>query len=272
MRSTHGVVGLFLLAVGGSKDFNGRFPGIDEAVGGMGAFGTNSENRQAADVALEEKQVRSWLCAGQSFSSAEAAEGDFEVVRGPEGWGLGLEIGGRVMDINLGGDNPTQGNLILSASETMNDDDDDYDDDDDDDEDGGDDDDDDDDDDDLTLIEQGWYDDVRSPGGFTAFAWQLGERDLFLAEAELLCATRFATAGPNTRTSQMFINYKDNAFLDKQGFAPIGEVMGDGMEVAEKFYKGYGEQPNQGLITSKGNAYLDTFPKLTKITKATISS
>ena len=78
----------------------------------------------------------------------------------------------------------------------------------------------------------------------------------------------FAMAGPNTRTTQLFVNYGNNARLDSMGFTPFGKVV-SGMEIVDGLYKGYGEGapagagPEQGRAQSEGNAYLKKdFPKL----------
>jgi peptidyl-prolyl cis-trans isomerase A (cyclophilin A) len=80
----------------------------------------------------------------------------------------------------------------------------------------------------------------------------------------------FATAGPNTRTTQLFINFGNNAGLDRQGFAPFGTVT-DGMDVVDKINPGYGERPDQQRITEEGDAYLvKNFPMIDKIKMAKI--
>lgn len=80
----------------------------------------------------------------------------------------------------------------------------------------------------------------------------------------------FATAGPNTRTTQLFINFGNNTFLDSQGFSPFGKVT-SGMDVVKNLYSGYGERPDQGSITALGKAYLDkNFPNIDSIKSATI--
>jgi peptidyl-prolyl cis-trans isomerase A (cyclophilin A) len=80
----------------------------------------------------------------------------------------------------------------------------------------------------------------------------------------------FASAGPDTRTTQVFINFGDNARLDKMGFSPFGKVV-SGMNAVMKIYAGYGEEPSQDEIAAKGKAYLDkSFPRLDRITSTTI--
>jgi peptidyl-prolyl cis-trans isomerase A (cyclophilin A) len=90
--------------------------------------------------------------------------------------------------------------------------------------------------------------------------------------------TYAAASGPNTRTTQLFFNLKDNSdSLDATGFAPIGKVI-TGLDIVESLYGGYGDMPSQGghgpdptLIQAQGNAYLDShFPRLDYINKATI--
>src|SRR5579859_5165850 len=86
----------------------------------------------------------------------------------------------------------------------------------------------------------------------------------------------FATGGPNTRTTQVFINFGDNSRLDSTGFSPFGQVI-EGMDVVDKLYSGYGEGapsgagPDQERIQAEGKAYLDKeFPKLDSIKSAVI--
>jgi peptidyl-prolyl cis-trans isomerase A (cyclophilin A) len=86
----------------------------------------------------------------------------------------------------------------------------------------------------------------------------------------------FATSGPNSRTTQIFINLVDNDNLDGMGFAPFGQVV-EGMDVVEKLNTSYGEGapkgrgPHQGKLQTGGNAYLKReFPELDYVNKATI--
>merc|ERR1712187_108214 len=78
----------------------------------------------------------------------------------------------------------------------------------------------------------------------------------------------FATSGPNSRTTQMFINFGDNSNLDSMDFTPFAEVV-EGMDVVDRIYV-VGEKPDQGRIQGEGNVYLKKeFPQLTYIKSAT---
>jgi peptidyl-prolyl cis-trans isomerase A (cyclophilin A) len=97
-----------------------------------------------------------------------------------------------------------------------------------------------------------------------------------VTQSNLAGSLTFATAGPNSRTTQVFINLADNQTLDGMGFAPFGKVV-EGMDMVQKFYSGYregppdGKGPDQSRITNEGKAYLDkSFPLLDSIKTAVI--
>ena len=139
----------------------------------------------------------------------------------------------------------------------------------------------------YNLVKNGFFDDARFFRVIPDFMVQFGMnadpavtsawRSTTLADDPVKQSNKkgyvtFANTGtPNSRGTQVFINYKDNAFLDAQHFAPFGEVT-TGMNVAEKINAEYGERPDQGSITTQGNAYLmKSFPKLDYIKTATIA-
>lgn len=83
----------------------------------------------------------------------------------------------------------------------------------------------------------------------------------------------FAAAGPNTRTTQVFIDTGNNVQLDQQGFTPFGAV-DSGIDVVDKLYSGYGDTPtpHQGEMMTQGNAWLEKhYPKLDRITSARVT-
>ena len=143
----------------------------------------------------------------------------------------------------------------------------------------------------YNLVGEGFYDGVRFFRVIEGFMAQFGIAadphkapawhrtridDDPVTESNTRGRVTFATAGPGTRTAQLFINYSDNSRLDNMGFAPIGEVV-EGMSVVDSLHAGYGEGaprgrgPDQGRIQSEGNAYLESeFPDLDWIRRATV--
>ncbi len=144
----------------------------------------------------------------------------------------------------------------------------------------------------YNLVKNGFYDDCRFFRVISGFMVQFGingDPDVMNAwrgamikpdpvkETNRRGTITYAMGGsPDTRTTQVFINFGDNSSLDKQGFAPFGEVT-SGMNVVDKIYSGYGEGapsgkgPEQGKIQMEGNKYLTkSFPKLDYIKTATI--
>jgi peptidyl-prolyl cis-trans isomerase A (cyclophilin A) len=142
------------------------------------------------------------------------------------------------------------------------------------------------------LVRSGYYDGARFFRVLPKFVAQFGAsgdprvakvwdvrtiRDDPVKETNRRGTVTFATAGPNTRTTQLFVNLAGNARLDRLGFAPLGRVV-DGMtQVVDSLYAGYGEGaprgkgPDQDRIAAEGNAYLArAFPKLDWIRKAEV--
>jgi peptidyl-prolyl cis-trans isomerase A (cyclophilin A) len=142
----------------------------------------------------------------------------------------------------------------------------------------------------FTLVKRGFYDDVRFFRVLNGFMAQFGLNGDPKVQAEYASANLidepathsnlrgFVTfakeSTPNTRYTMVFINYKDNSYLDADGFAPFGQVV-SGMEVVDKMFNGYGRQnvPDQRRIKSEGNAYLAAeYPKLDFIKTARIEA
>jgi len=138
----------------------------------------------------------------------------------------------------------------------------------------------------FNLVKNGYYDGCRFFRVVPGFVVQFGIngdpkiqrnwtnatiRDEKIMQSNTRGFVTYAkSAEPNSRTTQIFINFADNSRLNSQGFAPFGKVI-SGMDVVDKIYSGYGQQPDQGRIESQGNSYLTkTFPKLDYIKKVTI--
>jgi peptidyl-prolyl cis-trans isomerase A (cyclophilin A) len=126
------------------------------------------------------------------------------------------------------------------------------------------------------LVKAGYYDDCRfyrvlpkyiaqfgiSGTPATAAKWkELPIDDDPVKQKNTRGRVTFARGGPNTRTTNLFINLKDSTSLDGDGFAPIGEVV-EGMDIADQLFSGYGDGapkgkgPSQKKIYEQGNAWL----------------
>jgi peptidyl-prolyl cis-trans isomerase A (cyclophilin A) len=141
------------------------------------------------------------------------------------------------------------------------------------------------------LVKHGFYDNVRFFRVLSGFMAQFGIsgdpklsakwREARIKDDPVRQSNRrgfitYAMAGPDTRTSQLFINFGDNSALDRQGFSPFGRVV-SGMNVVDALNDEYGEGaprgrgPDQFRIQSEGNAYLmRDFGRLDHVKKATI--
>ncbi len=136
------------------------------------------------------------------------------------------------------------------------------------------------------LVEVGFFDESRFYRVIPGFVAQVGMngdpkintpwsekklRDDPVIQSNKRGFVTFAAADkPDTRTTQFFVNLRDNSELDQRGFAPFGKVI-EGMEAADALFSGYGDEPDQGKIGRKGNAYLkQEFSRLDAIQTAVI--
>ena len=144
----------------------------------------------------------------------------------------------------------------------------------------------------FNLVKAGYYDDVAFfrviPGFMVQFgingdprvnaAWQVAQiPDDPVTQSNRRGMVTYAMGGPDTRTTQLFINFRDNTGLDEQGFAPFGRVV-EGLSVVDALYSGYGEGaprglgPDQGRAQGEGNVYLrGSFPKMDFVKTARVA-
>ena len=143
----------------------------------------------------------------------------------------------------------------------------------------------------YNLVTSGYYDDTRIYRVIGDFMAQFGlnadpyvnqawKTQFILDDPVMESNSRgrmtFAKGGLHTRTTEVFINYRDNQMLDSDGFSPFGEVI-EGMQVVDSFFSDYGDGPPRGdgpyaaMAQARGKEYLDSdFPELTRIIRATI--
>ncbi|MDH3270035.1 MAG: peptidylprolyl isomerase [Gemmatimonadota bacterium] len=144
----------------------------------------------------------------------------------------------------------------------------------------------------YNLAKGGFYDDsriYRVVDGFMAqfglnadpYVNQVWKKEFLVDDPVVETNARgrvaFAKGGRHTRTTELFISYKDNSALDEEGFAPLGEVV-EGMDVVDSFYAEYGDGPPRGdgpyqaMAQARGNEYLDAdYPELTRILSVTVT-
>ena len=144
----------------------------------------------------------------------------------------------------------------------------------------------------YNLVRAGYYDDSRFSRTVAGWITQFGIagdpavtavwanrpiRDDPVRASNVRGSVIFAMTGPDTRTTQLVINRRDNLGQDSLGFAPLGYVV-QGMDVVDSLYSGYGERSGGGMragrqqrVLTEGNAYLDReFPRLDHLIRATV--